>query len=446
MSAPWFGRLVFGSEADERWTSIADREPRLAVFFVRCPDPLGFPGAASLCIQLSGNLDGYGDVALHLDLDGSAPVVRPSPSNMFVSVRFHTGRRVASLFDSSLREGRSVVSSVVPAAVLRLPDGSDEAGSEADQWSTFTMAELVTPLAAADGDGVYHPVVPGEQAMAEAFERSVEVLFLIVRACRNALKLPLDTPSRERLGPEFFEVSRRAGAGLEAWDETGGWVINAESIPSSQPPLVDEAQVRQLTSGITMETTGHPAIGFTELRSEAAAALRHGDYRAAVMLYHTASEVLLDVTLMLMQWEEGKMPADLAELFKRPLLTRVRSEFPPRLGGVWDNGAGSIIDTWRKDLVLVRHRTIHGGFPVTPPAAAGAKKAHDALITHVFNRLAENFRKYPKTTGTLVAKEAFQRREKLSRAVETTIVPLRGESLQAFNAWRVEMTRLRMSE
>jgi len=76
------------------------------------------------------------------------------------------------------------------------------------------------------------------------------------------------------------------------------------------------------------DVTGHPLMGFTELRSEAMASLRHGDLRAAVMLYHTTSEVTLDVVLMLMQWEEALIPSEASEAFKKKLMARVRSEFP----------------------------------------------------------------------------------------------------------------------
>ncbi len=46
------------------------------------------------------------------------------------------------------------------------------------------------------------------------------------------------------------------------------------------------------------------------------------------MLYHTTSEVTLDVVLMLMQWEEALIPSEASEAFKKKLMARVRSEFP----------------------------------------------------------------------------------------------------------------------
>jgi hypothetical protein len=429
--------------ASARWQNVTDSEPRLAVFFVRCPEPLGFSDGMPQFVPLGVRLEGYGEVSLHLNADGSSIGTLPAPTGLFVGLRFHTGKRVNSLFDSYMREGRSVVDSVIPESARETLTPAAEHRAESDAWSTFTMVELVTPLAEPGEDGVFRPAAPSDGAMVAAFEQCIEVLFMIIRAYRNTINTPLSTPTRERLGPEFFAVTRKAHASLDAWDATGAWVVNMTSVPNIQPPALDLSGLQLLGLGIEMEATAHPLASLTDIRSEASAALRNGDYRAAVMLYHTASEVELDITVMLMLWEEGVAPSDAVELFRKHLVGRVRSEFPPRLGGIWDNRNGSVVETWRRDLVLLRHGAVHGGFPVRPPQASAAKQAHDAMITHLFDRLVVNHKKYPKTASALLSLAAFERRGKKSKAIEATFQQLQGQELQEFNHWRAELTRLR---
>src|SRR5258708_23353616 len=95
-------------------------EPRVATFFVRCPDPLGFPEKSAQYLEGQYRLSGFANVALHIDEDGTpiAPLV--DPEKLFVSARFHVGRRPRSVIRSSLDELGSVLSKVLPDGV-RLP-------------------------------------------------------------------------------------------------------------------------------------------------------------------------------------------------------------------------------------------------------------------------------------------------------------------------------------
>jgi hypothetical protein len=421
-------------------------EPRVVTFFVRCPDPLGLPEKAAQYIEGQQLLSGFANVALHIDTDGTPVFLHSAPDKMFVSARFHFGRRSKSLIYASLDEMNSVLSKVLPADVgLELT--KDETSSEQlDAWATFSMAELTTPVAARDDGGVYTPCEPTEDVLAEAFERSVEALFLIIRAYRFSVKRVMHTPTRERLGQNFYVVTRKATPEGDYWDEPGRLMVNILGIPAMRPAEIDADGIERLGMAVYSELFGHPMVPFSELQADARSSLADGDYRASVMLFHSASEVYLDTTLMLMQWEEGLAPETAAEVFRRSLMERVRSQYHDRLGGTWATRQGTAVDSWYRDLVLLRHRTIHGGYAVSPPEAHVASSAFDAFRTFVTDRIAANVKRYPVTSGIVVSEEGFRRRGNLTNAIRRALQTPTRETFGQFHGWRSRLIDLRANQ
>ena len=421
-------------------------EPRVVTFFVRCPDPLGLPEESVQYIGAQQPLSGFANVASHIDTDGTPVFLHTAPDKMFVSARFHFGRRSKSLIYSNLDEMNSVLSKVLPADVgLELT--RDEISSEQlDAWSTFSMAELTTPVAVRDDGGVYTPCEPTEDVLAEAFERSVEALFLIIRAYRFSVKRVMRTPTRERLGQSFYVVTRRATPEGDYWDKPGRLMVNILGMPTMRPPQIDADGIERLGMAVYSALLGHPMVPFSELQAEARSSLADGDYRAAVMLFHSASEVYLDTTLMLMQWEEGLTPETAAEIFRRSLMERVRSQYHDRLGGAWATRQGVAVDNWYRDLVLLRHRTTHGGYPVSPPEAHVASTAFDRFRTFVTDRIAVNVKRYPVTAGIAVSEEGFRRRGNLTKAIRMALQTPTGETFGKFHDWRSRLIELRANQ
>ena len=121
-------------------------EPRVATFFVRCPDPLGFPERSSQLVVLPFSLSGFPSVALHIDRDGT-PFIHPAtPENLFVSARFHVGKRSRSIIYEGLHEMNSVLSVALPEDVTLQLTQEDIGDEASDQWASFSVAELTTPV------------------------------------------------------------------------------------------------------------------------------------------------------------------------------------------------------------------------------------------------------------------------------------------------------------
>ena len=90
---------------------------------------------------------------------------------------------------------------------------------------------------------------------------------------------------------------------------------------------LSEEELQRIRGHLHAEVLEHPLVAVAELQADARAALEQdGDTRAAVLLFHSASEVLLDQALMLMQWEDGLTPERAATVFERSLSDRIRSQ------------------------------------------------------------------------------------------------------------------------
>ena len=253
----------------------------------------------------------------------------------------------------------------------------------------------------------------------------------------------MHTPTRERLGPNFYVVTRKATPEGDYWDKPGKLIVNILGIPSSKPPELDQPGITRLGMAVYSELLGHPIIPFGEVQAEARSSLAEGDYRAAVMLFHAASEVHLDTALMLMLWEEGLTPEVANETFRKSLLERVRSQYHSRIRGEWVTRSGTIVGDWHSKLVLLRHRTVHGGYPVYPPDAHAASEAFNKLQRYLTDRIAASVHRYPVTAAIMVSEEGFKRRGTLTRAIRNALETSTGETFAKFNDWRDRLIALR---
>lgn len=416
-------------------------EPHVITFFIRCPEVVAVPNGASQLIQLEPPLTGFENTVLHLAPDKTPFYSTEVAPTMFVSVRFHQGKREKSLFEISTGEMVSVLAPLMPDMGFEQLLENPFKGS--DNITNYTIAELTTPIALPGEDGVFRPVQPDEGQEAECFERCLSALFMFLRAYRSSQNLRMHTPNRERLGPEIFSVVRSARFDPPEWDGKARWILNTFALPPSPPKMIDDEGVQRLQHSLLAYAYGHPMNPVIDIMQEARSSLSLGDYRASIMLSHTASEVFLDTALMLMQWEEGLTPEQASEVFQKSLVERVRNQYHPRLGGTWITKNGSACDVWRKDLVLVRHQVIHGGLGVTRPHAESAFRAHAKMYKHLEDRLASQVRKYPATAGIIVSRSGFAERNMSTRAVDRALATSTGENFSKFGAWRLRVLDLR---
>jgi hypothetical protein len=102
----------------------------------------------------------------------------------------------------------------------------------------------------------------------------------------------------------------------------------------------------------------------------------NGDYRTAILSCATAAECLFDDILCHLLWWEGLAPEEAVDTLIKPIYRRVDSEFPQRLGGIWLQRKGPVMD-WHLKIARYRDRIIHGGYQ---PSQQEAQEAIDALV------------------------------------------------------------------
>jgi len=139
---------------------------------------------------------------------------------------------------------------------------------------------------------------------------------------------------------------------------------------------------------------------------------RHGDTRLAALLSALAAESLLDELLMHLKWEEAATPERAADSWINGLVTRIKREYPSRLGGNWDFGGEGPIGRWNLHVAELRHRIVHGGYVPTEEEASRAYASINALVEFLVDRLATDqcLRKYPRTALTLAGETGLTRR------------------------------------
>lgn len=161
------------------------------------------------------------------------------------------------------------------------------------------------------------------------------------------------------------------------------------------------------------------------------------------MLAHSASEVLLDMALTGMLFEEGIDPEAAAHSFDRPLKSRLLIEYCERLGGVWNSKGSNAVASWMRNLLTLRHHVAHTGYMLSSEEAEAARDAHYGLGRHLRDRLTVRVKNYPFTAGLLVTRAGFERRDVQTKATAEAEQAVSAEALIAFAPWRTDVMRLR---
>jgi hypothetical protein len=175
----------------------------------------------------------------------------------------------------------------------------------------------------------------------------------------------IPSPARERVGPDIIAVTRPADPDQGSWDTSSQYIFNSFAA-YIQPSLIGKhTDTTMATMGqhLMFESIGHPMVALMRLRAELESAFYHdGNFLSTAIFAHSASEVMLDLALMGMLFEEGRTAEGSVAWFNKPLKTRVLNEYHERLGGLWGSkGAGSVA-VWIRDTLLLRHRVVHAGY------------------------------------------------------------------------------------
>ena len=422
--------------------------PRVATYFTRYPDPLNLSVGPHILFA-PGKLAGYDvlpTIGLHYDADDNSVATLPAEmaTHPFVSIRFHSGERLQSTITENINDVLRVVSMLAPALGFEPID--EVPPNERDEFSLYTVVEMVTPLIMPQGN-LWVPAPLSANLMGQNFTRCIDMLNEVVSAYRLVENVRIPVPARERLGPTVVGATRPANPSGGSWDpeEHRPIVANAYALARSQgmPPVPSPEVGQKIGVFLAHKMDHNPTVAIMELQADARVALEQaGDFRSAIVLIHTASEVLLDAALACMYWEEGQTIEATATVFRNPLLSRVRNQYHERLGGSWSLSGDGVVASWRQSLVLLRHRVVHEGFAPWREAADTAFSAHDALRDHLMARLHASITKYPLSAGILLGESGLRRRGPWTRR-KAMSVAAGGERLPDFTAWRRDLIAAR---
>jgi hypothetical protein len=424
--------------------------PRVVTYFVRYPEPLSLSAEESHVVRWTGRLVGYEPEATVLHLDGEKPAIYLDPAlprTMFVSIRIHRGARHFSSSAQSFDDVLQVVRRVAPP--LGLPEAEMPPAATDDPYAAYTVVEMVTPLATLVEDGSWL-VSRGAQPLNISLYRCLESMRRILSAHRLVERLTIPAPALERLGPTMIMGTRPADPSLGGWEGPAVVVHSNPAIAGHHglPPPPGPNVAQRVLQFLALEELDGSLSALAELQRDAGTALfQYGDFRGAAMLSYTASEVVLDLVLAAMCWEEGLSPNEAADLFGIPLVPRVRSHFHNRLHGAWDlDKPGSELCSWRTDCVLLRHQVSHAGIRPSRQQAEASAKAHEGLGRFLNRRLLASMAKYPRTVGLLLTEGSILIEGPVTRRGREILEASSAETVREFGAWRRDLVAARLSE
>ncbi|MBW3590068.1 MAG: hypothetical protein KY429_11690 [Actinobacteria bacterium] len=407
----------------------------IAYFFVPLPEPLGLPDGYVFQATSSMSWEEWlaaHDQGQHLDLDttyldASFRFWRATePRNDIYSLKslFETARKA---FASSEQD-------------LENQEASEGEGLNVER----TIVEMAIPFEEPSEEEM-------DDVLSQAFDFGISILREFQRSYALVRKRPLTLVSRQRL-PFSVLGLRRIANDEDQWPEALSVYfvsMNVHSITRDED--FTDADFQRLESALNVQSRGAVFTLYADLSREAKVALElNGEYRQAVILAATATEVALDSLLCHLMWEEVKRPEEAAALFdqSRGFISRAKSHLSPRLGGNWSlTGAGQVA-LWHSNLFLLRHRIMHAGYePTSEEATAALNDGLGTLDSFIAERLSEPtaIAKYPRTAMAVLGKQGLEQRSRWNSVLEQLADdPNEPNWIEAFGRWRLTMDELRI--
>ncbi|MFE6745852.1 hypothetical protein ACFVGM_08375 [Kitasatospora purpeofusca] len=397
------------------------QKARLIQYFIALPETLPIPDGTS--VSGTPSLPGY---------DGPE-----------VILTFHQVKR-PSQFTASLEAVNSVMGSYNNQADA---PATPPPNIETDH----TVVSAVTLARTAEIIGTFdhpHDMPP----MDDSFNRCLHFISDIARSYRVAFSTPSKIPTYEQLmtiipyslgDPQGSAVTEGPGIQRIAWSPGGLMILKNRGLPGFDGPWLSDDSYERIDYFLNLLQDGNPFFLWQEWLQEAHRALMvDGNYSLAVSLASTASEVFLDGLLSLLLWESGESPAAAASRFEEGKITkRLKSQFPPFLGGSWSlDGAGPVA-AWFRDSFLLRHRVVHGGYRPSRLEAATAVRRVRELETFCCDRLVERRGNFPRSVLMTIAESGLQQRGLWGGSIKKfseTVAPKESSWLKSFHQWKQE--------
>jgi len=399
-------------------------------YFFPLPEPLNFP-------------DGYTPPTEHVGDTPDEPTTGRTPWALLTYYRRSVPGDPAL---AGLDAAHQVQLHVVPGATASTEAALDSADA-AGPTTTVTVLHARTPLVASSSappnwQGRVQEVPPS----GDPFNRCLRLAQDHVRALRLANRTPYAFPTYEQLPfmvPYFTQHPANAD-GADRWVGPSVMLLDHANVPGAiaGPDFTSETDAR-FGRHMAELRRGFPLMAYQERVLDGRRALdREGDYAGAVVLFQTASEVLLDKVLVLLLWEEKVLPATAAVAFKEGEVgKRMQSSLAPRLKGQWSLTEPGPVADWYSRCARLRNRVVHGGYRPTRGEADNAYQALHGLEQHVMDRLVDQRTTYPRSTLMTVAESGLRRRGRWSGQIKKfhdEVAPTEPNWVDDVRAWNVQ--------
>lgn len=373
-------------------------------------------------------------------------------------VDFHAGMNWSSHSESA-SDRLALVS--VAARQLERPDRS------IDDYDDARAAALEALLVTSEGASSSRPlrpvtvlelvarfqpgVEPNETEISDAFDLGMKVVDRILTSYALVAKDPIRIPRRESLSAAIPMFSRRVVGEDQGFPGREGiFLVSDSSLRSSLLPVVDAAAWKAASQYFSRGEFEFASYVDTRLAGFRALD-RDGDYRAAVLAFATACEILLDDLLKHLLWHEGLRPEKAVKFFADPrsgTLSRSQAELSPRLKGDWDASGAGAVAAWQRDVATLRNRVIHAGHKPSRDEAVASREAATALEQYVIDRLSQVRKRYPLTITAMIGRSGMESRGIYSKRFQAKLAEWSGVAPhpKLFERWRSALNdeRLRL--
>lgn len=380
--------------------------PFQATYLLVLPDPVPVPHGTTWSHEVDEDeplLEGT-EIA---PVDGLEPIVNSGKN--YVSLKFWQLHDDKAL-PSELEYG-GVLASRVLSMLTGLGDAipfSREAGEGLEQ-PFRTVVEAVTFVAKEDD-------LVSAGGKPDPLTRCIDVLLSFHRAYRLATHKQIRALTYERLHPMVLWTRRELAQGSKH-DPMGVILLENRNLSVPDTEELTREQFHALNQYFVRSSVRDPFTSFAERRLEAQIELwAAGEIAKSIVETAIAAEVLFDAVLGMMMWEES-MRGDLGEddaakVFNRDVTPRLKTQYSSRLGGNWSFVRAPMKD-WFEQIAGVRNRVVHSGYHPTKREGADAIETLRLLEHFVGDRLAANWKKYPRTSWAFLGTEGFERRRRL---------------------------------
>lgn len=184
--------------------------------------------------------------------------------------------------------------------------------------------------------------------------------------------------------------------------EWGIFPLSPTNILNEPRSLSDTASEAEVARAHGVVHSGPLAI-YWELALEARwLVVLEDEPRLGLIAAASAAEAIADVVLAAMLVEERLEPDTAAAVMKKSFVQRLRSEYHRRLGGAWDDQrSGSVTQSLYRDVLRLRHKTVHGAHRPVPYEAVVALEAMEGFVDQLLHLVGSRSDTYPRTVWLL---------------------------------------------